>query len=161
MPLAVHPWRHPREVSLDQLHRVQGRQQPQHGTVEALQSAHGPDARFHVAMIPFAAIGRDHQVLEPGGDVLGPWCARVDRRRIEGRLVSHDVLGCQAAHPICGRHLTLRHRAPSPGSCCHRPLPFHDDHGRPNQPARSSLRPCWSVWLLRRLVTRPESGPLS
>jgi len=60
---------HAHEVTLDQLHRIQGGEQPC-GARESLHFAHGTDARLDVAMIPLAAIGRDHEVVEASGGVL-------------------------------------------------------------------------------------------
>jgi hypothetical protein len=39
-----------------------------HCAVEALQSAHRTEARFHIAVVPLTAVGGDHQVVEAGGD---------------------------------------------------------------------------------------------
>src|SRR5262245_56317537 len=60
--------RHPHNVAFDQLQCVQSREQLR-GARETLEAAHGPDACLHVAMIPLAAIGRDHEVVEPRGRV--------------------------------------------------------------------------------------------
>src|SRR5262249_14369889 len=58
--------RHPHNVAFDQLQCVQSREQLR-GARETLEAAQGPDACLHVAMIPLAAIGRDHEVGEPRG----------------------------------------------------------------------------------------------
>src|SRR5258708_39112141 len=81
---------HPHEVAFDQLERVQGWEQPRSAR-ETLQSAHGTDPRLHVAMIPLAAIGRDHQVVEAGGGVPGTGRAVTDSRRIERGFVRDNV----------------------------------------------------------------------
>jgi hypothetical protein len=65
------------EATLDQLHCVQCGEQAL-GAVETLETAHRSQARLQVAVISFAAIGRDHPVVETGSRVPGTWrCARM------------------------------------------------------------------------------------
>src|SRR5260221_12338460 len=51
------------EATVDQLHRVEGGEQVL-GAVETLQAAHGSEPGLQIAVIPFAAVGRDHPVVK-------------------------------------------------------------------------------------------------
>jgi len=80
------------EATLDQLHRVEGGEQVL-GAVDTLQAAHRSQARFHIAVVSFTAVGRDYPVLEAGRRVLGVGRPGADGARVKRRLVGDDVLG--------------------------------------------------------------------
>jgi hypothetical protein len=54
-------------------------------------------------VIPFAAIGRDHPVVETGSRVPGVRHPRADGARVEGRFVGDDVLGVQPVDAMVRR----------------------------------------------------------
>ena len=80
------------EATLDQLHRVEGGEQPL-GAVETLETAHGSQAGLEIAVVPLAAVGRNHPVVEAGRRVLGVGRPGADGAWVEGRFVGDDVLG--------------------------------------------------------------------
>jgi hypothetical protein len=52
------------------MHRVEGCGQPLRA-VETLEPAHGLHARFHIAVVPLAAVGRNYPVVKACRRVLG------------------------------------------------------------------------------------------
>ena len=82
--------RDPDETTFDQLHCVQRAEQAL-GAVDTLVTAHGAQAGLDVAVAPFAAVGRDHPVVEAGRRVLGVGCPGANGGWIERGFVGDYV----------------------------------------------------------------------